>query len=1229
MGINVRKVMVLFVGMVFFAVVRLNASNYILRESLEDLPSSAVRGDAGNISITGGRLPTTGATSLKKTYLKWAVYASDIYSIEYWLKPTGWDGLTEKEIEFSRFIIGKKIYRLYKASGSSELILEAGGTVLQGYPVYNWTEQEWMKKDERARWHYINIGVEGSEIRLSVDGFSARVISSAVVSGTLSEFTLIGSEGTSFSELNIVKGVMKGEELRGRYRSLYRGMPSLQKNTITVPFVDRPPVTNGAIEEDEYKDFALITGFIHNRGTGAGSFEGSGIKGYVGYDDKNLYLALKTPYKGVLKARRWEKHDMALEGEESYEIFLCPPWTGTPDYVQLMGNPYGNRSDLRGMNREWTGRWFWEARMLDGEWMGEAKVPFDGISVQPPGLFSIWSMNIFNSHASAAWSPSVRYHDTGAFGVLRFDRNAPVIRPGEIRIEQDSISVPVELIGRVKTRHLTAGIEVYGEKDMLPVVSDATVLSLKSGERKVVSLDVLRGGIKEGRVVLFIKEGDTYLYYLTGKFPFAEPPVRQEHLRKGEAMQTPVAEKEKKDMTEEEKAYERKWTDKELGEEILSMAQWTKGEAGRREGVMSPWIPMKTTGQEIECWGRRYRYDNTLFPAQITSQGEIHLTEAPYLILKQGRRSQKIQKGRVSIEQVNEGLVKVVTTGNYGGFLIKIETEYEFDGMGRVVLKISHPDDPVAIDSLEFVMPVVKGKAELYHYTASFSGHPPGSDSGAVPKTGIILDMFRELIWLGDTKTGTCWFAEDMKNWQITGEEGIQKIERMRNGDTNLRITMCNSRFTLEDEWQVVFGIQATPTRPRRADFRVKSDNSTLNWNWFWGDGQYYPFQRNPEAARQQVIDSRGAGKDVMPCSSITFYGTVRFYESRFGKIDDPGLIHKEVMLWGPLWERHGNPVPTSLPAIPEEHTAPGRWYGKRYQPTGLTSFCAASPYQDYYLWRLEQLVEDTGLGAIYLDQPAYRCLNALHGCGYINYKGEWAPRMPIFAMREMVKRIRRIFYDAHGDARIRWHSSNQMLVPVISFVDTFWDGENYAHGELKVFEFYSRILSPERMRTQHTGIQFGFAPDLLPEMEDRYAPSPASTRDMMGYFFVHDGNVWPVRAHTQLVKFLRDKRFSYKPDSMDVSYYWQDKGLLAVTPENVYHILHYDRDKGLLILFNRSDEVTISKVKVDVEHLFGKGITIGVKDAVNGEVFKEDEKGIYNIPVEPRDLRMLEIVKR
>ena len=56
----------------------------------------------------------------------------------------------------------------------------------------------------------------------------------------------------------------------------------------------------------------------------------------------------------------------------------------------------------------------------------------------------------------------------------------------------------------------------------------------------------------------------------------------------------------------------------------------------------------------------------------------------------------------------------------------------------------------------------------------------------------------------------------------------------------------------------------------------------------------------------------------------------------------------------------------------------------------------------------LEKLVEEYGIGGVYLDGTSEPCgcTNTAHGCGFQRPDGSIGPTYPIFDTREMMKRI-------------------------------------------------------------------------------------------------------------------------------------------------------------------------------------------------------------------------------
>ena len=1199
-------------------------ATYYVKESLETKPASAQAQPAKAVSVVAGRLERQMAVRVQGGTLAWdlAQVRGDAFA-ECWFRPVGWDALSPAQATVAKLRVGTTTLELVKPAGRRELVLRTDSTILHSYPIYNWTRQEWMGKEARDLWHYLNLSVAGGHVGLTIDGFPARRVAGDVIAGTLNRLELVGEPGTDFSWLHVIGGGALGlPQLRNRYRSLYRGKPELHKNTVTIPWLAKRPTIDGTIAPGEWDGAARLVGFVSLHAK-RGMLRAEKISAQMGYDDKYVYLTIRTPYQGELGGKHWKRHDMPLWGEPSYEMFFHPPFTGTPDFCQLVGNPYGDQADLKMLNLGWNGRWDWKTTIRKDEWVAEMRADFVGIQTPPPGGAAVWTGNMVNSAADTGWCWTQRYNDTGSFGVWRFDKGAPVIRPGHFVVTPDAIRVPVDLRGGAAPRTLSVTLEVYGEKDVLPAAEDAKTVRIGPRERRQLELAVPLKGLATGTVALYVRDGETELYFHSAGFPAAPPVVRG--ARRAPVAKTPkIAAPQKKALTDAERAYNRKWTAAELGQTLLDSSQWRSNTLGLTDDVPRPWTPMKVQGQTVTCWGRRYTYASSILPVQITTGGEPLFAAAPRLVLRSGGKTLTFDKASVKVERVDDGRVSVHAVSTSGPFRVEVDTAYEFDGMGKIELSLESPDGPQTVDGLALEFALQPERSHLYHLVCGGSGHAPHSDSGAVPAKGMTLDLFREQVWLGDEHRGFAWFAESLEGWSLCNEKAIEVIEPVSNAARRFRIKLADRPWRLERPYTLVFGIQATPVKPRPKHFRKLGNNTACHWCWFWGDGSYYPFQSLPAKAKAQIDAMRAKGREVMPCSSILFYGTVRFHKSMFGDIPHPGMLHRETMLWRYLWL--GTTIPTRLPSTPERHTATGAWYGKKYQPKGITGLCAASPHQDHYVWQLNRLIQETGLGALYLDQPIYRCSNAHHRCGYVNYAGKWTPRMPIFAMRRMIKRIHRLFYDKHGKTFIRWHSSNQLMVPVISFIDVFWDGENYGSGPSKVFEFYSKLLPPGRMQAQHTGIPFGFAPDLLPEFESRYAPSPASERDLVGWFFVHDSGAWPAHAsHGPLIAFLQQKRLACGLADMQVAYYWQKGGPVQARPASVKHILHHGKGEAVLILFNRSDETVVADVQVDRAKTALPAGALTVTDIVTGASLARTT-GDLRVPILPRDLRMLRL---
>ncbi len=746
-----------------------------------------------------------------------------------------------------------------------------------------------------------------------------------------------------------------------------------------------------------------------------------------------------------------------------------------------------------------------------------------------------------------------------------------------------------------------------------------------------------------------------------------------------------------------QEALAQRWTRADLEETMAESREWMNNDIGKdRRYAPPPWTAMQVNGQDVECWGRVYRYKDSILPVQIISQGKELFSDSPRFVLMDGSTRYEFRDADVAVEKEHDGLVRVQTVSRSGPYTLTLHVGYEFDGMGKIEVSLEGEPGATA-NQLHLEIPLRAERSPVYHLSAArgfgvafgesggFPDRPSGTTAGLLTSRGEAWDQLWHIVWIGDEHAGLAWFTESLQGWNIRDTSAIQAVSPEQDGTRTFRVKLADRRFSLDTPMELVFGIQATPMRPRPADFRSLckwgerwEDERTIPWKWHWLEGQYYMQQSNhAEAARESVEAYRERGMEVMPISSQTYMGMHRYHSNDFGVMENPGMKHREGLLWGLHWgdycvwcmrrthsdkfkrydwtpEEAQRLKETALrnraagkiggnieEALEKEHVfTHAEWFGRKHHPRGqwFYRFCPASSYQDYYLWRLKQLIQDTGIRAIYFDQGLRACLDAEHGCGHVDHKGEWANDAIIFESREMMKRLYFLFYEMNGvPPLVKWHQSSGLAIPPMSFVDIHYVGEAYRGSQQEITmygqHFYSNFLWAELLQVAHTGKPFGFLSVFLPQIRHDRAVTPrtpATERDMLGLMMIHDSHIEGMEPHWQmnypgLVHHVQRKRLSYPLDRMLPVYYWEADSGIAVTPERVKPILHYDRDHALLIVFNWSDEIAEAEVAFDPGRL-----GVRTNDIVVTDVFSEVEisrgSEAFHVDLLPRDFRMLEV---
>lgn len=145
----------------------------------------------------------------------------------------------------------------------------------------------------------------------------------------------------------------------------------------------KPPLIDGNISADEWKDTTSFKGFIlpYRYWSKEDKFPQADTEVFVGYDERNLYLGFKCkePYPEKLKKRNTE-HDSAVYTDDCVEVFLQPPGK---DYYHIAINSIGTIYDAKRMNKNWNGNYKVASGFKEDYWELEIAISFESLGISP------------------------------------------------------------------------------------------------------------------------------------------------------------------------------------------------------------------------------------------------------------------------------------------------------------------------------------------------------------------------------------------------------------------------------------------------------------------------------------------------------------------------------------------------------------------------------------------------------------------------------------------------------------------------------------------------------------------------------------------------------------------------------------------------------------------------------------------------------------------------------
>ena len=578
---------------------------------------------------------------------------------------------------------------------------------------------------------------------------------------------------------------------------------------------------------------------------------------------------------------------------------------------------------------------------------------------------------------------------------------------------------------------------------------------------------------------------------------------------------------------------------------------WTGCEEGISQDVLPPWTPLRVnksrTGIRVDCGSRSYRFRGP-FPQEVTSKGES-LLGSPCELRAQVEGevlSWRMKRAEVVEESPGKSLLGFQMEGE--GLWLNADVVVEVDGMVRVDWTLV-PEGPLTLESLTFSIPMRPERAAyFYHYPGRWRSH---FNVGALSEEGYV-GAFRPFVWLGDEGGGFSWFCESEKGWFPLDREDCTRVMKEETSAT-LALYLVSEPMLVKEPISFTFGFQATPVKETKNDV----------WQ-----------QRICHEGRYGIQEGQGQDPPVLDQLRDRGVRTICFHEewtdvqNHFLPADEEGLrdlvkaCHAREMRLLLYFGYQLSDADPSWDAVQEEYLVePRRGVSERGPQQTAYMVCTRSAWQDRLAWSVAHVMDQYDVDGVYLDGTAnpWGCKNRLHGCGFERPDGKIGLTYPIFAAREMMRRIYTIVKSRKREGLVNVHQSTCMTIPTLAWATSYWDGEQFT--SIEPSDFPLDVLPLDVFRAEFMGHPWGVPSEML------CYGKPYSYEEALAVSLLHDCLVrGKLGSSLELESKLWAMSDAFGREKAEWIPYWESGKYCAVIPDCV-RVSLYRREGSVLLL--------------------------------------------------------------
>lgn len=680
---------------------------------------------------------------------------------------------------------------------------------------------------------------------------------------------------------------------------------------------------------------------------------------------------------------------------------------------------------------------------------------------------------------------------------------------------------------------------------------------------------------------------------------------------------------------------------------------WEGNTLGITDEVFPPFTPVKATGREVQVVLRHMTMNSFgLWDKVITEERNI-LASPMSIRYTTSTGEGKWNKPAVKLEQRTDTTAIYTTSVDSPAVRVTTRSTVEFDGCMKVEMTLAPGKIPRKINKLWVDIPFKDQEVPLFHQIAdtlrfNYAGKTPAGE-------GVIWDSlqsrhkftwqnsFNGYIWLGAAERGLCWFADNDKGW-FTEKDGskIPLQEIIRNGDTlTLRVYLINIPTTLKSATRLVFGLQASPTKPMPDNWRANGPHIPPHGGPVNPWGGIYCAYKTPYNNDWQIVDKIIEGQKTGKIDRAWFetyakehdpppvYGTWNWLESVLyfaSRRERPQMTYFEEMMAGCTEDEWL----TFQDEWGLDHFTPREWpdesimrQGNNVVPSQPIVFSRS--YQDYSLYYENEWMK-RGV-SLYWDNTYPKIAgNPQNSEAYYCADGSIQPAWTLWAQREYTKRTWNLFQYWRKNQRdpLEWsmHMTNTLMLPVHAFATVTLD-----------YELWSETpFTPEMILTQTTGLHTGSYPHSL-------FPLYGSDNVVMKQFVADKANAnygerteWGMRFVHEIISSGPGnnlvRNFGYGTPEVVVHNYWADTPVMQVSNEQIkWIVLAKPAEKtALIVLASWSPATSTVYVRLNNATL---GFVPGSKyiDAETGEPIAAIAPGVFQVNLQaPYGVRIIKM---